>query len=102
MSSSLASPDAPAQRTFSDSYIKLANAPEPFVYFPPTPPLVSAVDDLRFDDIAESADLAEGLARHVAEAADRGERLKVRAYAGLLSRAVRNMLLTVSELGSAS
>ena len=97
-----------AQRTgwpwFSDSYIKIAGAPE----WPPrptvsdAPTIIDAIDDIRFEDIAESAEIAEGLARQVADAADRGHRLKVRAYAGLLSRAVHNMLLTVSELGSTS
>lgn len=89
----------PGQRTFQ--WARPGCDPWMVVTWPP-PTLADALADLRFDDIAESAELAEGLAQQVADAADRGERLKVRAYAGLLSRAVRNILTTVAELGSAS
>jgi hypothetical protein len=82
---------------FSDSYVKFTGAPADT---PPPPPTVTdAIDFMTFDAIAESAEIAEGLCRQVVEAADRGERLRVRAYAGLLSRAVRNTLLAVAELG---
>jgi hypothetical protein len=64
--------------------------------------IIGALDTLRFDAIAEAADLAGDFAGAVAEAAERGERLKVRAYAGLLSRAVRNLLITTAELGGAA
>lgn len=59
-----------------------------------------ALDGLRFNAIAEAAELAEHFAGIVAGAAERGERLRVRAYAGLLSRAARNALLAVAELGA--
>jgi hypothetical protein len=62
----------------------------------------NAVDFMTFDAIAESAEIAEGLSRQLTEAADRGERLRVRAYAGLLTRAVKNILITTAELGAAS
>ena len=111
MSLSVAIPDAPPQRTSIDSYIcwpsfadlSFVKPPAGSPSWPiPLPTPVDAIDDLRFDAIAEDAEIAEGLARQVGDAADRGERLRVRAFAGLLSRAVRNLLLTVSELGSAS
>jgi hypothetical protein len=61
--------------------------------------LKPALDNLRFEAICEAAELAEHFAALVADAAERGERLRVRAYAGLLSRAARNALLAVAELG---
>jgi hypothetical protein len=60
-----------------------------------------ALDSLRFNAIAEAAAAAESFAREVAGAAERGERLRVRAYAGLLSRAARNALVAIAELGVA-
>ena len=62
--------------------------------------LGAALDFVRFDAIAEAADLAGELTGVIVEAADRGEGLRVRAYAVMLARAARNLLEITAELGA--
>ena len=63
------------------------------------PTFHDALDFLRLNAIAEAADHAAEFAEIVSEAALRSDRLRVRIYAGLLSRAARNVLMTIGELG---
>jgi hypothetical protein len=93
----------PEHRTISSRYIRWTGATTNewmlvLVEEAPPPTVADTLNALRFGAIAEAADMAEALARKVAGAADRGERLRVNAYAGLLSRAVRNILAAASEL----
>lgn len=57
-------------------------------------------DELRLEAIGEAAELAAEFAAVVCEAAAAGDGLRIKLYAGLLARAVRNACLAAAELGA--
>lgn len=95
-------------RTYSipGSFIRTTKPPPFWLYSAPEPSprsiptVVSALDRLRLEAVAENAALAADFAQEVAEAAERGEVMRARTYAGLLSRAARNALLALAEIGT--
>ncbi len=59
---------------------------------------IGAVNDLRFDYIAETCDLAGSYARSAAEAAFRGDRVTLHAHLAQLRLTVISALQTFKEL----
>jgi hypothetical protein len=60
--------------------------------------IASALDDLRFEGIVETCDLASSYARSAAEAAWRGDRQLLRVHLLQASRATAEALRTFAEL----
>ena len=57
------------------------------------------LDDLKFDLLVEIADIVISHADRVRDAALGNDRDRARLHAGLTSRAVKSMLITIAEIG---
>jgi hypothetical protein len=62
--------------------------------------LTAALDNLRFDAVAEYADLAASYWRSAAEAAFRGDRTTLEVHCRQLAAVTREAFATVKALGS--
>ena len=57
------------------------------------------LDDLKYDLLVEIADIVIAYADRVRDAALGNDRDRARLHAGLVSRAVKSMLITIAEIG---
>jgi sorbitol-specific phosphotransferase system component IIA len=64
------------------------------------PSIASELDNLRFDAVAEYADLAASYWRSAAEAAFRGDRTTLEVHCKQLAAVTREAFKTVKELGT--
>ena len=65
---------------------------------PPSEAAADVVDQVAFDVLAETADMAVSYAGALGDAAARGDRGRARLYACQLSRVTRTALITVADL----
>ena len=63
-------------------------------------PVSAALDSVRFDAIAEMADLAASYWLSVREAAERGERLTIEVHCKQVAAVTREAFATVKALGA--
>jgi hypothetical protein len=61
-------------------------------------PAIAEADGLVFDTLADMTDLARGYIDGLKDAVAHGDRLRVRLFAGQLSRVIRTILITSSDL----
>jgi hypothetical protein len=65
---------------------------------PPSEAAADVVDQVAFDVLAETADMAVSYAGALGDAAARGDRARARLYACQLSRVTRTALITLADL----
>jgi hypothetical protein len=65
---------------------------------PPSEAAADVVDQIAFEVLAETADMAISYAGALGDAAVRGDRARARLYACQLSRVTRTALITVADL----